>query len=124
MIYTSTMTLIVPLDQLETAKRVSRSLDPDSGGYEAFAARVQKDGKEYAIYSTPVTASFASNAAMLLALPDELHAVVSADYATRWPDLVCPSLEELTALCSAIECYIDSKPEDYIYIQPESYTLN
>ena len=113
MIYTSTMTLIVPLDQLETAKRVSRALDTDAGGYEAFQARVQKDGVEYAIYSTPVTASFASNAALLLAMPDELATLVVNDYATRWPDLVCPTMEELTALCEVIECYVDSQPEGY-----------
>ena len=111
MIYTSTMTLIVPLDQLETAKRVSRALDTDAGGYEAFAARVKKDGIEYAIYSTPVTASFASQAALLIHSYEDLHKLVKADYATHWPDLVCPTLEELTALCDVIECYVDSQPE-------------
>ena len=120
MIYTSTMTLIVPLDQLETAKRVSRALDTDAGGYEAFSARVQKNGIEYAIYSTPVTAAFASNAALLLAMPDELATLVVNDYATRWPDYQCPTLEELTALCEVIECYVDSQPEGYEPVARES----
>ena len=120
MIYTNEMTLIVPIDQLETAKRVSRTLDPDVGGFNAFERRCTKDGVEYAIYSTPVTASFASNAALLLALPDELATIVVNDYATRWPDLPVPTMEELTALCEVIECYVDSQPEGYEPVVMES----
>lgn len=106
MIYDHSITLIVSLDQLETAKRISRALDPDVGGYEAFLQR-SKDGSK-AIYSTPCTASFASNAAMLLALPDELLAVVTADYATRWPEHTAPTPEEVNAFCADVECYVDT----------------
>lgn len=120
MTYNHTITLIVPLDQLETAKRVSRALDPDSGGYEAFMSRVTKDGIEYASYSTPCTASFAQNAAMLLAIPEELHAMIAADYATRWPDFECPTLEECAALCAVIECYVDCAAEGYEPVVQES----
>lgn len=106
MIYDHTITLIVGLDQLETAKRISRALDPDVGGYEAFLQR-SKDGSK-AIYSTPCTASFASNAAMLLALPDELLAVVTADYAARWAHLPVPTLAEVAAFYADVQCYVDT----------------
>lgn len=108
MIYDHSITLVVSIDQLETAKRISRALDPDVGGYEAFQQR-NEDGTK-AIYSTPCTASFAANAAMLLALPDELLAVVAADYAARWADLPAPTLEEVTAFCADVECYVDTQP--------------
>lgn len=106
MIYDHSITLVVSIDQLETAKRISRALDPDVGGYEAFAQR-SEDGTK-AIYATPCTASFASNAAMLLALPDELLAVVAADYAVRWPDLPVPTLDDVTAFCADVECFVDT----------------
>lgn len=114
MILDHTIQLIVPLNQLETAKRVSRALDPDVGGYEAFMSRVTKDGITYASYSTPCTASFASNAAMLLAVPEELHSMIAADYATRWPEHECPTLEECAELCAVIECYVDCAAEGYL----------
>lgn len=104
MIYDHTISMSVSLGHLETAKRISRALDPDIGGYEAFQQR-SEDGTK-AIYSTPCTASFASNAAMLLALPDELLAVGAADYATRWPTLDVPTLQEVTEFCSDVECYV------------------
>lgn len=106
MIYDHSITLVVGLDQLETAKRISRALDPDVGGYEAFRQR-SEDGTK-AIYSTPCTADFARNAAMLLALPDELFGVVTADYATRWPEHTAPTPEEVNAFCADVECYVDT----------------
>ena len=105
MIYDHSITLVVGLDQLETAKRISRALDPDVGGYEAFRQR-SEDGTK-AIYSTPCTADFARNAAMLLMVPDELHAVVAADYAIRWPNLPAPTLDDVTAFCADVECFVD-----------------
>lgn len=106
MIYDHTITLIVSIDQLETARRISRALDPDVGGYEAFRQR-SEDGTK-AIYSTPCTADFARNAAMLLMIPAELHAVVAADYVSRWPDFECPTLDDVTAFCADVECFVDS----------------
>lgn len=109
--YTNTITLVVPLSVLETAKRVSRALDPDSGGYEAFQARAIKEGKEYALYSSPCTASFAANASLFIYVPEELYAVVAEDYASRWSELECPSIEEIVQFCASVECYIDTQPE-------------
>lgn len=106
MIYDHTITLIVSIDQLETTKRISRALDPDVGGYEAFRQR-SEDGTK-AIYTTPCTADFARNAAMLLMIPAELHAVVAEDYAARWPHLPLPTLAEVTAFCADVACYVDT----------------
>lgn len=36
-----------------------------------------------------------SQSAMLLMIPAELHAVVAADYAARWPDFEAPTLAEV-----------------------------
>ncbi|UCV13767.1 hypothetical protein [Quatrionicoccus australiensis] len=105
MIYDHTITMTVSIEQLETAKRISRALDPDVGGYEAFQQR-NEDGTK-ARYSTPCTADFARNAAMLLMIPSELHAVVAADYAARWSDLPVPTLDDVTAFCANVECYVD-----------------
>lgn len=118
MIYDHTIIMAVSLDQLETAKRISRALDPDVGGYEAFSQRVTKDSVEYAIYSSPCGAEFATNAAMLLALPDELHASVAADYVTRWTALEPPTLEQVTAFCDDVLCYVDAAPEGYAPVVP------
>ena len=105
MIYDHSITLIVSLNQLETAKRISRALDQDVGGYEAFRQRSEDGAKPR--YSTPCTADFARNAAMLLMAPDELHGVVAADYAVRWPDFECPTLDDVTAFCADVECFVD-----------------
>ena len=106
MSYDHTITMTVSIEQLETAKRVSRALDPDVGGYDAFQQR-NEDGTKVR-YSTPCTADFARNAAMLLMVPDELHAVVAADYAIRWPNLPAPTLDDVTAFCADVECFVDT----------------
>lgn len=102
--YDHTITLTIDLSHLETAKRISRALDPDVGGYNAFQQR-SEDGTR-ATYSTPCTESFATNAAMLLMVPEELLKVVEQDYFSRWPDLTPPSLDEIIAFCSDVECFI------------------
>lgn len=102
--YDHIITLRVPIAQLETAKQISRALDPDVGGYEAFRQRTE-DGMK-AIYSTPCTAYFARTAAMLIMIPAELHALIAADYAARWPDFDCPTPAEVSDFCCAVECFI------------------
>lgn len=105
MIYDHTITMSVSLDQLETAKRISRALDPDVGGYDAF--QQQNEEGTRAIYTSPCTADFASSAAMLIMVPAELHAVVAADYAARWHNLPVPTLDEIAAFCADVECYVE-----------------
>lgn len=113
MTYDHTITLVVPETYCEIAKRVSRALDPDVGGYEAFKLKVTKDGNNYLKYSSPCTASFASTAAYLLAVPEELLKLVQADYALRWPELVVPTLEEISEFVAVLECFVDCDAEEY-----------
>lgn len=105
MIYDHTIQFIVPASALALAKQINRALDSeDVGGADAFQTELA-DGRF--TYSRPCDASYAQVAAMLFADPDVLHSVVSQDYATRWPDLTPPTLEECAAFCEAAECYVD-----------------
>ena len=48
------------------------------------------------------TARFKAQADYLLEHPADLFAFVAQDYATRWPDLVPPTLAECEAFCSGV----------------------
>lgn len=114
--YDHTIILVTPIANKEVAKRLSRSLDPDVGGYEAFELEVEKDGLRYITYSSPCTATFSEEAPYLLSMPEQLHAVVSADYAIRWPEFEAPSLSEITEFCSSVLCIIDSTLDGFTFI--------
>jgi hypothetical protein len=58
--------------------------------------------------TTPCTAEFKAQAVQLLQYPDALFDVVSADYATRWPDLTPPTLEDCEAFCAAVVVQVAS----------------
>lgn len=109
MIYDHTIQFIVPASALALAREINRALDSeDVGGADAFQTEL-KDGRFS--YSRPCDASYAQVAAMLFADPDVLHSVVSQDYATRWPDLTCPSYEQCIQFCELAECYVDEIKE-------------
>jgi hypothetical protein len=108
---------ICPIAQQEVAKRISRSLDPDVGGYEAFQTIASADGYLPAancLYGTPVRESFL---ALIQSLTDEniplanrgaaLKQMVDADYANRWPDEVPPTLNECQSFLSKLQVFID-----------------
>jgi hypothetical protein len=84
---------------------VARALDPDVGGAESFGPRLRADddGVEYAPDSytttTPCVPAFAQQALAMASNPAMLHYAVTADYATRWPDLTPPTLAECEAFC-------------------------
>jgi hypothetical protein len=46
---------------------------------------------------------FKAQAEYMMLHPEALHAAVAADYATRWPDLPCPTLADCQAFCAGIE---------------------
>ncbi len=85
------------------ANSIWRALDPDTGGDRSFDTLRATDasGAEYALTSALCTTDFAAQAPYLIATPAALHQVVSSDYATRWPDLVPPSPEEVAEFCAA-----------------------
>lgn len=110
MIYDHNLTLIVPVDRLAVAKSINRHLDRDDvGGGDGFSARVSKDGVIYAVYSRLCDAAYASQAAMLVTVPEELHALCLAD--SRFDDK--PSLAECAEFCSVALCFVDTPPEGF-----------
>ena len=106
MTYSETLRITVPASLYDVACSIARSLDPDTGGDKSFGPRIRvdADGKEYTpssyATSTPCTPEFKAQALQLLTLPEALHSVVSADYASRWPDLTPPTMAECEAFCS------------------------
>lgn len=108
--YDHNVYLAVPVQHVEIAKRISRALDPDVGGYDAFA--VPEEPSDIISYSSPCTAEFAQNVAQLLARPKVLFKVVQADYTRRWGGLVAPTLAEVQVFCDVVQCYVDGTPDE------------
>ncbi len=65
------------------------------------STRSAQAGVEYALTSALCTTDFAAQAPYLIATPAALHQVVAGDYATRWPDLLPPSPEDVAEFCAA-----------------------
>lgn len=95
MSYTARLTITIPADLLEVGRAISRALDPDVGGADSW---MPTDAGYVA--DTPCTAEFRDQAQAMLADPAVLHAVVAADYAARWADLMPPTLEQCVAFCA------------------------
>lgn len=101
--YSHRLTITIPAALYEVACAIARSLDPDTGGADSFGGRLQGDPPAVPdAYSTatPCTAQFAQQAQVMAANPSLLHAVVSADYSARWPDLTPPTLADCQAFCA------------------------
>jgi hypothetical protein len=116
--YTHNIVFICTIAQQEAAKRISRSLDPDVGGYDAFQSVASADGiapATHVIYGTPVRESFV---ATVQALSDAntplanrataLKQMVDADYSSRWPSETAPSLAECEAFLADLVIYVDA----------------
>lgn len=125
MSYTARLAITVPAALYDTACAVARALDPDVGGANSFGPRHRLDEEgnptQPSHYSTetPCTTAFATQAKTLMAAPQMLHAVVLADYATRWPDIAPPSLADMQAF-AAMAVVTTSTPETPQQINPES----
>jgi len=107
--YSATLTITIPIAQRETGKRISRALDADIGGYEAFTRGLDADMQPceladaiYVIYSSPCAQDLAGSLDYLLATPAVLQQMVQADYQQRWPDFEAPSLDEVTSFCASV----------------------
>lgn len=97
--YTHKITITVPASFTAITAAIGRALDPDRGGAESFRP---VEGTKNISVTTPCTEAFAAQVPAMLADPALLHGAVSADYATRWKDLVPPTLEECAAFCAAV----------------------
>jgi hypothetical protein len=107
--YSGQITITVPINQRETGKRISRALDADAGGYEAFAQFLDADMQPcdestavYTTYSSPCSQELAGSMSLLIANPAILQGKVADDYAARWADLVPPSLGEIEVFCAGV----------------------
>jgi hypothetical protein len=108
---------ICPIAQQEVAKRISRSLDPDVGGYEAFQTLASADGTEpatHAIYGTPARDSFLQTVQALTAQDVSvatragmLKATLDADYVARWPEFTPPTLAKCEAFLADVQVFVD-----------------
>lgn len=112
--YSASLTIIVPSENKALAARFSRAFDPDVGGEYSFDAirATDRAGNQFAISHSPVTPALAAQSAYLLADAEKLHETTAADYAARWPDLECPTLDEVTRFCDAARCYVDTPLDD------------
>ena len=96
--YTSSIFVAVPESLLPIAPPIAQAFDPDTGGAKSFdTIRATKDGVTYAICYTPATPETAGGLSYFMTTPGALHQFVASDFATRWPEQVCPSLEECEA---------------------------
>jgi len=106
---------IIPIATQEIAKRISRSLDPDSGGYGAFQTLASLTGLEpatHCIYGTPCRQEFLDQLAVITSSASALKAAIDADYAARWPGEVVPTLAECEALLADLQIFIDASWDD------------
>lgn len=99
MTYSERLTITLPSALADIAASIARSLDPDVGGEFSFQA--SEDGSTISC-TTPCEPQFKAQAEYMMLRPEALHAAVAADYAARWPDLKCPTLDDCRAFCTAI----------------------
>lgn len=105
MSYSETLTIMLPAELADIAAAIGRALDPDVGGEHSFSP--SEDGLTISC-TTPCEPVFKSQAEYMMLHPEALHAAVAADYATRWPDLVAPTLAECEAFCAGIFVQVTS----------------
>lgn len=113
MSYSARICITIPAALYHVGCAIARALDPDVGGAENFGPRQRMDESgemvtptEYTTGLFPCTENFLQQAPALMASPPMLHAVVSADYAARWPDLTPPTLAECEAFCAGVELFL------------------
>ena len=115
MSYGATLTITIPASLYDVACNIARAMDPDSGGAASYGPRtlMTEQGVSYIpetyTTSTPCASEFKAQAIAMLADPAMLHYAVTADYATRWADLVPPTLEECDSFCAGA---VVSEPTD------------
>jgi hypothetical protein len=124
--YSHRLTICTPVSLISRANSIARSMDPDVGGANSFSSvQATKAGGTYSICDTWVRENFYLQAPQLLSNPSLLHQIVVADYTSRWPDLIAPSLEDCTSFLSSSKVILsvrDSRTLEEI-LAPEDFTL-
>lgn len=100
--YSKKLKLTIPVDFIETAKRISRAMDPDVGGYDSWTPDVE--GENIVSYSTetPCTEEFYEQAVAMISDAEMTYQAVAFNYSQRWGDLEAPTLEECQEFCSNV----------------------
>lgn len=107
-IYNHTISLKLPFSLADIAAKVGKALDDDVGGEHNFHRDITGYDGETPIYadtistSVMVTADFKAQSDYMMEHPEALFAACAADYATRWPDLVPPTLAECEAFVAGV----------------------
>lgn len=107
--YTHRLKVTVSADIYDIACAIARALDVDTGGSESFGPRNPKDPEGNVLTpthydcETPCTEEFHAQAHAMLHDAALLYAVVTADYAARWPDLTAPTLAECQSFVAGCE---------------------
>ena len=105
------ITLTLPATFKELGNRISRSLEPDSGGYHVFDilsdATRDDDGNILTPATTvqsvmPCCERYIANLMQHKDDAQSLYDFVSADYASRWPDHECPTLNDCAEFLNAL----------------------
>lgn len=88
---------------LSLASAIGRAMDPDTGGALSFDTLRATDAFDvtWVLCDTPCTGEFAQQAQVLLATPAMLYQVIFSDYASRWPELASPTLEDCQQFCAS-----------------------
>ena len=132
--YSHRLTICTPLSLVSQANSIARSMDPDVGGAESFSSvQATKAGVIYSVCDTWGRESFFNQASILLSDPSLLHQICQADYTSRWPDLIAPSLEDCASFLSSSKVILsvrDSRtleeilaPEDFPLVPPPSQEI-
>lgn len=104
--FTEQISITLPADLAEIARKIGRAMDSDSGGADSFS--LSADGLTIST-SAICTAEYKADADHLLAHPDELYAYCAANYVKRWGDLEPPTLAECEQFCAGVVS--DERPQ-------------
>lgn len=92
------ITIKVPLAMRGLANRISRSLEPDTGGYHVFDSVCDDT---HAIAEIPTCERYVTNFLALYMNPEKLYTFVTEDYQRRWSEFATPTLRECEDFCAS-----------------------
>lgn len=107
-IYNHIISIKLPASLADIAAKVGKALDDDVGGEHNFHRDITGYDGETPIYADTIstsvmcTSDFKAQSDYMMLHPEALFAACQADYATRWPELVPPTLEECERFCAGI----------------------
>jgi hypothetical protein len=101
MSYNRTLTLTLPADLLPVARRISRALDPDTGGADSWARSGTEDAPTISM-TTPCTETFYESAQAMMLDSSLLYDACVPDYAARWSGMTAPTAAECESFVAGI----------------------